>query len=1428
MSKKIARDKAATPRLRRAVIRNTRATRRRVTPQPDRLIAKADASAGTHVDSATAEPSSIGFPIVGIGASAGGLDAFAELLSEVPVNTPLALVLVQHLDPTHESALVTLLARTTRMPVVEVKHGTRVEPARVYVIPPNASMTIASGVLNLALRERGSHTMAIDHFLRSLAEDCGGRAIGVILSGTASDGVLGLTAIKGVGGLTFAQDPDSAKYDGMPRSAIACGAVDIVLPAAAIGRELARLATHPYIRQSAPPAPAEASVDGQAFAGIFRILQRETGVDFTDYRQTTVRRRIARRMIVHKLDTVEAYHRHLKEHPAEAPALRSDLLISVTSFFRDADAFRVLQRKVFPRLVKRPAAAPPIRVWVPACATGEEAYSLAIALLEALGPAAGPPLVQIFGTDLSETAITHARAGVYARNIELDVSPERLGRFFVKLDGQYQVSKSVRELCVFAKHDLAQDPPFSRVDVISCRNVLIYLEAKLQKRVMSVLHYALKNEGVLLLGAAETVAGFADLFTVVDRQHRLYRKKATSIRLDGSFTGLGRTVEKREPGQTPDRSAPRPGGEEDLQRQVDRIVLSRYAPAGVLINDAMDILQFRGRTSPYLEPAPGQASLNILKMAREGLLMELRQAIARVRRTRAPVRREGLRVKQEKTFAEVNLEVIPVTGPAGERDYLVLFENVVAASATRAKRKAAGAARPPKARTAPPGQMESLRRELTATKEFLQSIIEEREAANEELRSANEEILSSNEELQSTSEEMETAKEELQSANEELTTVNEELQHRNVELGQLYNDLNNLFTSVNLPVLMLAGDLRLRRFTPLAADLFNLVSGDVGRLVRDLKPNLDLPNLEELCRRAIDAVATTEQEVRDREGRWYSVRVRPYRTADNQIDGVVVLLLDVTALKAGMNQLAAARDYSEGIVDTIREPLLVLDGALRVRSASRAFYEVFEVPPEETVGKLVYDLGTHQWDIPALRAILSDVVEKNSAFQDFEVEHDFDGLGVRIMLLNARRIDGESQEERLILLAMEDITGRREAEQQREAARVEAETANRTKDEFIAMLSHELRTPLNAMLGWATMLVRGHPEPGMVAKGLAVIERNTRVQAKLIEDLLDISRITSGVLTLELAPVDLGEVIAAALEAVRPAADAKGTRLSLRLDARAGLITGDRDRLQQVVWNLLYNAIKFAPGGTVEVGLDRADAGARITVQDNGMGIPPDALPLIFDRFRQAHGDIARAHGGLGLGLAIVRHIVALHGGMVKAESPGEGQGATFTVDLPLLGGPGARGSSTGESPGVERPTASADGAPRLDGLHVLIVEDESDSSDLLVGLLEGYGARVTAVASVADALAELVQGRPDVIVGDIGMPTEDGYVLIRKVRALPPEHGGMTPAIAVTSFASADDRRQALELGYQAHVAKPFEPALLANVVARLAAPHTKSDARA
>src|SRR5437899_2977476 len=526
------------------------------------------------------------------------------------------------------------------------------------------------------------------------------------------------------------------------------------------------------------------------------MLREKSGLDFTLYRQTTIRRRIARRMLIHGVGTLEAYRRYLEEHPSQVQALSNDLLVNVTRFFRDADVFRVLQRSVFPNIIKQRPADGPIRSWAPGCATGEEAYSLAIALLECLGDEAATVPIQLFGTDVSETSIAKARAGVYPENIELDVQAARLRRFFVKLDGQYQVRKAVRELCVFAKHNLATDPPFSKMDLIVCRNVLIYLEAELQRRVSSVFHYALKTPGYLMLGVSETLGPLSDLFSVVDKKYKVYAKRPTSRRFDLGLGSFDRKAVKTGAGRAGKRGGDAGGSRSDLLQEVDRLLLSKYAPAGVLVNEAAEILQFRGHTSPYLEPAPGAASLNLLKMAREGLLMELRVAIDKARKQNAPVRRERLSIKQDGRMAQVTLQVIPMSGPARERNYLVLFERRPASREPRTPGR-----RIPSPIAHPRRHIENLRHELTATKEFLQSIIEEREAANQELQAANEELLSSNEELQSTNEEeLETAKEELQSVNEELTTVNEELQHRNAGQSLLNNDLNNLFVGVNIPI----------------------------------------------------------------------------------------------------------------------------------------------------------------------------------------------------------------------------------------------------------------------------------------------------------------------------------------------------------------------------------------------------------------------------------------------------------------------------------------------------------------------------------------------------------------------------------------------------------------------------------------------------
>jgi PAS domain S-box-containing protein len=1396
-------------------------------------------------------------------------------------------------------------------------------------------MTIADGVLNLSPRpETTTPHMSVDLFFRSLAEDRGDKAIGVVLSGSASDGALGIKAIKGEGGVTFAQDPETARHDGMPRSAIASGAVDFVLPPRDIALELARIGRHPYLRDPVElPAEAEAS-DERALVQIYRMLQQETGVDFRLYRQTTIRRRIARRMLVHKIDTLEGYRHYLDEHRPELHMLYNEVLINVTRFFRDPEAFKALQHVLPSRLGRPHASDPSLRIWVPGCATGEEAYSLAMALLEALDAAGAKTSLQVFGTDVSDAGITRARAGVYPANIELDVSPERLRRFFSKVDGQYQVKKSLRELCVFARHNLAKDPPFSGVDVISCRNVLIYIDVALQRRIMGTFHYALRNTGLLMLGASESVGPLSDLFTVVDKTHKLYGKNPTSTRIPLGLTtlGLGREDRVRGHPETPQVEDTIPRA--DVQREVDRILLNRYAPAAVVINEHYEILQFRGHTSAYLEPAPGHASLNVVKMAREGLLMDLRAAILAARKRGAPVRREGLRLEQDHGFLTVNLEVIPVRGFADERNYLVLFEQAPSARSA----KAAARARPAR-RTPPEGENERLRRELAATKEFLQSIVEDREATNEELRSANEELQSANEELQSTNEEVETAKEELQSVNEELTTVNEELHHRNVELTQANNDTNNLVASVNIPIVIVGNDLRIRRFTPLAARAFNLLPADIGRPIAAIRAAVDVPDLEAICAQVIETVTPTAVEVADREGGWHSLRVRPYRTSENSIDGAVVALIDISAVKQSLDQVAASRDYAEAIIETVRTPLVILDESFRVRSANRAFYETFEVRPDATIHRMLFDLGNGQWDIAALRRMLGAIVETRVSFEDFEVEHDFPLIGTRTMLVNARRIRPDTGPPWTILLAIEDITARRQAErdlraseevryrrlfetakdgivlteadtgqitnanpfwlaligreaasilghklweigvfedpdliqsifrevqtrefaryedvrlvapdgarrhvelacnayvlggkkivqcivrditeriqilQRERTARTEAEAANRAKDDFLSVLSHELRTPLTAMLGWARVLRRGALDAGKTDGALETIERNTRLLAQLIEDLLDVSRIATGKLAIEVRHLDLGAVVSAAAETVSEAAQAKGLRLELHLPDRSPIVRGDRHRLQQVVWNLLSNAIKFTPnGGCIDVTLEAMPAVARLTVSDTGRGISAALLPQIFERFRQGESVSVRTQGGLGLGLAIVRHLVELHGGRVGVFSAGEGTGATFTIDLPQ----GATPISTPEGGGATNADDASPDDVRLDGLRVLLIEDETDTGRMLAQVLGERGADVTYVETAAAALATLDQVEPHLIVSDIGLPGEDGYELLRRIRALPA--GARVPAIALTAFAREDDIERGTEAGFDVHLAKPVEPAELVRVVARSA----------
>ncbi len=971
------------------------------------------------------------FPVVGVGASAGGLEAFSQLLGHLPPKTGMAFVLVQHLDPTHESMLTEILAKATTKPVVGVKDGMRVEPDRVYVIPPNTIMAMSGGVLRLTSRTatRGPY-MPIDSFFRSLALDRKNQAIGVILSGSASDGTLGLKAIKEEGGITFAQDEHSAKFAGMPRTAIAAGIVDFVLSPNGIADKLATIGRHPYIIPSRTTKPETVfSERADDLAKIFSMVRLGTGVDLTYYKDDSVRRRILRRMVLHRIEGLEHYVRYIEHHPAEVAALYQDILINVTSFFREPETLEALDRKVFPHLVEHRAAKDPIRVWVPGCSTGEGAYSLAIALLEFMGERNISFPVQIFGTDINEAAITKARAGVYTENIKLHVLPERLGRFFATVDGNLKVVKAVRDLCVFARQDVTKDPPFSRLDLISCQNVLIYLKPVLQKRVMTIFHYALKPTGYLVLGTSESIGTCTDLFALVDKKHKVYSKKSTPVRLNLDFS----TGHRAEAGRTDKRVAAQAIlSDLDLQREADRLVLAKYTPAGVIVNEEMDILQFRGHCGPYLEPAPGAASFNLLKMARGELLFALRDTIHKVKKGNILLRKEGVRFTSNGQLREVNIEVIPIPLHSRERHFLVLFEERQERprkrEATPRLVKGGGATHTKRDR-----ELLQLQHELAATKEYLRSIVQEREASIEELQSANEEVLSSNEELQSTNEELETATEELQSTNEELVTVNEELQHRNLELSRVNDDLTNLLNCVQIPIIMVGNDLRIRRFTPLAEKLFKLIPADVGRPLTDLKPPIKNLDVQHEVAEVIDTPTVKESEVQDEEGRRYSMVIRPYKTLENKIDGALIALIDIHALKRSIAEATASQAFAEAIVATVRDPLLVLDGELRVKTANRSFYETFRVSREETENRFIYELGNGQWNIPRLRTLLEEILRDNVPFNDFEVDHTFERIGRKKMLLNARRIRQDDTGRQLILLAIENVTRGEPAERARDS-----------------------------------------------------------------------------------------------------------------------------------------------------------------------------------------------------------------------------------------------------------------------------------------------------------------------------------------------------------------------------------------------------------
>ncbi|KAF5055588.1 Chemotaxis response regulator protein-glutamate methylesterase [anaerobic digester metagenome] len=954
-------------------------------------------------------------PVVAIGASAGGLDALKKFFTAMSPDPGMAFVLVQHLDPTHESTLADLMSRYTPLKVVQAKDGMKVESDYLYIIPPNKDMGLMNRTIQLMEPvEPHGMRLPINFFLKNLAEDQKERSIAIIFSGFGSDGTIGIKSIKAAGGMVMAQDPATADSNSMPASAIQTGLVDFILPPEEMPEKLMNYveSAHKTIKKILTPKEETE----RALQKIFMLIRNRTSHDFSYYKENTVYRRISRRMNIHQIENIQTYLRYLQENPHEIDILFKELLINVTSFFRDEKSFDSFKNSL-KELIKQKLDVDNLRVWVPGCSSGEEVYSIAIIIHELLEESGKNIDVQIFGTDIDIDALTTARSGTYPSTIAEDVSPELLNKYFVKKDNVFTIRTDIREMVVFAPHDVLIDPPFTKLDVLSCRNLLIYLNGEAQQKVISNFNYALNKDGILFLGPSESVGEFVDAFNVVDKKWKIFKcvKSTEFIRrfvevhpiprtqLSNFETGIGLKQ------LNTSKSV-------NIVNLAEKELLDIYVPPSAIITDFGEILYIHGRLGNYLEPAQGKAKLNIVEMAREGLKFELNSSIQNAISKKSEIVVEGLRVKNNGGHIFINLNVKPLELETTKGLLIVSFEEVsVDKNGKKDKMKLNMV-------TKGDERIRELESELNLTKERLNVTIEEMKSSNEELRSANEELQSMNEESQSTNEELETSKEELQSINEEMVTVNNELQMKIDELTQATDDMNNLFNSTEIAIIFLDRDLNIRRYTKEATNLIKMIESDVGRPFSDIATNLKYDNFTDDIQQVMDRVTFKETEIETEDGKWFQTRIMPYKTFKNVIDGVVITFNNITERKEQITDALDALELADSVVQTVREPLLVLDSKMKVVSANRSFYQTFKVTPENTIGKNLYIMGDRQWDITSLRNLLEDILPKKADLKDFVVEDDFPNIGHKKIILNARQIYQKGKGTSMILLAMEDVT----------------------------------------------------------------------------------------------------------------------------------------------------------------------------------------------------------------------------------------------------------------------------------------------------------------------------------------------------------------------------------------------------------------------
>ncbi|MBK9248962.1 MAG: response regulator [Ignavibacteria bacterium] len=1358
------------------------------------------------------------FPVVAIGASAGGLEAMMELLKYLPADTGMAFIYVQHLSPDHKSMLTEILSKKTKMIVQEIDDMDKIKPDNVFVIPYNKGIEVTDGHIKLIPRSVSSAAISIDILFSSLAEAQKERVIGIILSGSASDGTLGMKAIKQEGGLTFAQD-DTAKFTSMPHSAIASGMVDFILSPKEIALELARLSKHPLIKTIGVKNGEEDLIDNANpdLKIILNLLHKATGVDFSAYKMNTIKRRIIRRMVLYKIIVLKEYAKLLTQKKEEIDILYQDLLINVTSFFRDTDTHKYLKESLFPKLLKRKKIGESLRIWVPACATGEEAYSIAMMLLEIQDSKTSTIRVQIFATDLSVPAINKARIGIYTKQELETVSPKRIQRFFIKADGGgFRVNKAVRDMCVFAPHNILRDPPFSRLDFISCCNLFIYLDNPAQKKAVTTFHYALLDDGYLMLGKSENISQSANLFTAFNKKYKIFARKTNSGArtlpallpryAQQTFAEINTPTSIKN--ATNQKTSVNLSG---LDNAIDAVLVSEFMPASVVINHQMEIVQFRGTTELFLTHPKGKATFNILKMARPEIAFELRNAISKVIKSKHRYRKSGIELKIHSTVKIISLEIVPLKIESDEPLILILFTEQE--QAENVWNQAEGEKNNTLAKDR---RIKKLEQELAAAHADALAIAQEQEAFAEELQSANEEIVSSNEELQTVNEELETSKEEIESANEELTTTNQELQTRNDLLNEAY-------------------------------------------------------------------------------------------------------------------------DYSEAVFATIHEPMIVLDKNLRVKSANKTFYTIFNVHEDETEGMLLFDLGNKQWNIPRLRELLEDILPRNSHLQNFEITHTFPFIGEKTMLLNARRIIQKMNHEELILLAISDITEQTTARKKIEEsekrfrtladdaplhvfiiepneqatisywnknwldytgqtmeealgrpwvemmhpddvqgildmyakafekrepfflsgirikrhdgeyrwhtvkanprylpigefigyigvgidnhesilfetelmeAKVSAESATKSKQQFLSNMSHEIRTPLNSILGFANVLLK--TELGIEQKDfLQAIKTSGQSLNLLINDILDLAKVNAGRMIFEKQPFEIRRSITSILYSFDLKIEEKNLVLIKEYDSDIPeLLLGDPVRLNQIILNLISNAVKFTHEGEIILSVkllheNEENVTIEFAIKDTGIGITSHKINSIFNLFEQADTGITNSYGGTGLGLAIVKQLIEAQGGTISVQSK-IGVGSTFSFILPF-------GKTTRNfEKEIELPKHDSE----IKSLKVLVAEDVALNQLLIKIILSEFGFEYEIVNNGKIVIEKLQTNKYDIILMDLHMPEMNGFETSEYIRKT---MNSQIPIIALTADVTTADFSKCKDYGMDDYISKPIDENVLYSKIVEL-----------